>query len=49
MSTIAPKILNVDVGCVWLGRETIVTDIDTGVCDSQSVNVQRVEAIGVFR
>lgn len=40
MSAIAPKVFDIDVGRVWLGREAVVADIDTGVCDSQSVNVE---------
>jgi hypothetical protein len=40
MSTVAPQVLNIDVGSVWLGREAIVTDIDTSVCDCQSVDVE---------
>jgi hypothetical protein len=49
MSAVAPEILNVDVGRVWLRREAIVADIDTSVRYSQSVDVERIEAIGVFR
>jgi hypothetical protein len=49
MSAIAPEILNVDVGRVWLWGEAVVTDIDTSVGHSQSINIKGIEAIGVFR
>jgi hypothetical protein len=48
MSAIAPEVLNVDVGRVWLGWEAVVTDIDASVRYSQSVNIERIEAIGVL-
>jgi hypothetical protein len=49
VSTVAPQIFDVDVGSVWLGREAIVTNIDTSICDRQSIDIERVEAIGIFR
>lgn len=48
MGAIAPKILDVDVGCVRLGREAIIADVDTSICDSQAINVEGVEAVSVL-
>lgn len=49
MCSVAPKILNVYVGGVGFRREAVIADIDTCVCDSQTINVERVEAISVLR
>jgi len=49
MSAITPQVLDVDVRRVWLGREAIVANIDTSVRDSQTIDIERVEAIGVLR
>jgi hypothetical protein len=48
MSAIAPEVFNVDVGRVWLGREAVVADINTCVRNGKSVDIERIEAIGVL-
>lgn len=48
MSAITPKILDVDVGRIWFGREAVVANVDTSVRDSQTIDVERVEAICVL-
>lgn len=48
MRTVAPQVLDKDVGGVGLGGEAVVADVDAGICDSQAIHVQRVEAIGVL-
>lgn len=48
VGTVAPKILDENVGSVGLGAEAVITDIDTGVGDCQPIHVERVESIGVF-
>jgi hypothetical protein len=45
---ITPQVLYIDVGCVWFGAEAVVSDINTCVGYGQAVNVERVEAVGVF-
>lgn len=48
MGAITPEILHKDIGSVGLWREAVVTDVDPSVSDSQSIDVERVEAIGVL-
>lgn len=48
VGVVAPEILHKDVGCVGLGREAIVSNLDSGVGDAESVNVEGVKAIGVL-
>jgi hypothetical protein len=48
MGVIAPQVLHKDVGRVGLGREAIIPNVDTGVGDAESVDVERIKAVGVF-
>lgn len=45
---VAPQVLHEDVGCVWLGSEAIISNVDTGVQDVETIEVVRVESIGVL-
>lgn len=49
VGVVAPQILHKDVGCVGLGREAIVSNINTGVSDAESIHVERVKAVSVLR
>ena len=40
VGVVAPQILYKDVGCVGLGREAIVPNINTGVSDAEPVHVK---------
>lgn len=49
MSVVAPEVLDEDVGCVRLGREAVIANIDAGVCHTETVHIVRIEAVGVLR
>ena len=48
MGVVAPEVLHEDVGRVGLGREAIISNIDPGVQDGQTIQVVRVESIRVL-
>lgn len=48
MRAITPQVLDVDVGCVWLGTEAVITNIDTSVCDSEAIHIERVESVSIL-
>lgn len=48
MGVVAPQVLDEDVGGVWLGREAVVSNVDTSVQDGETIQVERVEPIGVL-
>lgn len=48
MGIVAPQVLHENVGCVGLGRETVVADIDAGVGHTETVHVEGVESVGVL-
>lgn len=45
---VAPEVLDEDVGCIGLGGEAVVTDVDAGIGDGQAIDVEGVEAVCVF-
>lgn len=45
---VAPQVLHENVGCVGLGREAVITDIDAGVGHTETVHVEGVKSIGVL-
>jgi hypothetical protein len=40
VSVVAPQVLHEDVGCVRLGREAVIANINPGVGHAQAVYVQ---------
>jgi hypothetical protein len=48
VSAITPEVLDKDIGGVGFGGETIVTDIDAGVGDGETIDIEGVEAICVL-
>lgn len=48
VGAIAPEVLHEYIGRVGLWAEAVVSDIDPGIGDGQSVYVQGIEAIGVL-
>lgn len=48
VSTVAPEILDEDVGGIGLRAEAVVANVDAGVGHGQAVNVQGVKTIGVL-
>jgi hypothetical protein len=48
VGVVAPQVLHEDVGCVGLGREAVVANVDTSVCHTQTVNIQGVKPISVL-
>ena len=48
MGIVAPQVLHENVGCVGLGREAIIADVDAGVGHGQAVHVEGVKSIGVL-
>jgi hypothetical protein len=48
MCAVAPKVLDKDVGRVWLRAEAVVTHVDAGVGYGQTVHIQGVKAVGVL-
>lgn len=49
MGVVAPEILDKDVGCVGLGREAVIANINSGVCHTEPVHIVRIEAVRVLR
>jgi hypothetical protein len=49
VGVVAPEVLHEDVGGIRFGREAVVADVDSGVCYAEAVDVQGVEAVGIFR
>lgn len=47
--TITVDVLNEDVGGVRLRAEAVITNVDPGITNSESINIVRVPAIGVLR
>jgi hypothetical protein len=45
---VAPEVADEDVGGVGFGREAVVADVYAGVEDCEAVDVEGVEAVGVF-
>jgi hypothetical protein len=45
---VAPEVADQDVGCVGFWGEAVVADVDARVENCQAVDVERVEAVGVF-
>ena len=48
VGAVAPQVLNEDIGRVGLGGEAVVANVDAGVCYGETVNVERVETVGVL-
>lgn len=48
VSTIAPEILDENVGRVRLGAEAIVANVNTGIGHSQAIDIESVEAISIL-
>jgi hypothetical protein len=48
VGAVTPEVFDEDVGCVGLGGEAVVADVDAGVCYGQAIDVEGVEAVGVF-
>jgi hypothetical protein len=48
VGVVAPQVLDENVGCVWLGGETIISNVDTGVQDGEAIKVIRVKSISVL-
>jgi hypothetical protein len=48
VSAITPEVLDKDIGGVGLGGKAIVTDIDTGIGDGKTIDIEGVEAICVL-
>lgn len=48
VGVVAPEVLHENVGGVGLGREAIVSNVDSGVGDAESVHVEGVKAVGVL-
>lgn len=48
VSAVAPQVLDEDVGSIWLGREAVITHVDTCVGYSQAIHVKTVKPVGIF-
>ena len=48
VGTVAPKVLDENIGGVGFGRETVVADIDAGVGHCKAIDVERVEPVGIL-
>lgn len=48
MGIVAPQVLHENVGCVGLGREAVIADVDAGVRHAQTVHVEGIKSIGVL-
>jgi hypothetical protein len=49
MGVVTPHVLHKDVARVGLGRETVVTDVDSGIGNTESVHDVGIKAVGVCR
>jgi hypothetical protein len=49
MGIVAPQVLHENVGCIGLGREAIIANVDPGIRNPQPVDIKRVKAVTVFR
>lgn len=48
MGIVTPQVLHENVGCVGLGREAVIADIDAGIGHAETVDVQGVKSVGVL-
>lgn len=48
VGVVAPQVLHENVGGVGLGREAVIANIDPSVGHAKTVDIQRVESIGVL-
>ena len=40
MGIVAPQVLHENVGCVWLGGEAVIADIDPGIGHTETIHVE---------
>jgi hypothetical protein len=48
VSGVAPQVLDVNVGGVEFGRETVVSYVDASIGDGEAIDIERVEAVSVL-
>jgi hypothetical protein len=48
MSVVAPEVLHEYVRRVGLGREAIISNVDSGVGDAESIHVEGIESVCVL-
>lgn len=48
MGVIAPQILDKDICCIWLRRETVITDINSHISKPDAIRSDRVESVSIL-